>query len=190
TLDFDVDVFTAGERWLEIDVRTDAGGGFNLLKPRQKLITGPQVVHAWSLGGFSDANSRSVSTNAGRQIPGTNGNQGLEIKVNGEQVWCATTNGTRPNLIDARSGDIVGAGLVGSAFAGGGAPGVNNTIGDSSRFGTIGGGSLNLANGVSATIGGGYQNAVLGAESTIGGGSFNTNNARFYGTIGGGSLNI
>lgn len=46
TLDPGAGVFTGADRWLEIAVRTNGGGAFNALSPRQPLTATPYAVHA------------------------------------------------------------------------------------------------------------------------------------------------
>lgn len=46
TLDFGAGVFTGPARWLELGVRTNGGGGFTLLAPRQALASAPYAIHA------------------------------------------------------------------------------------------------------------------------------------------------
>lgn len=46
TLDPGAGVFTGPDRWLEIAVRTNGGGAFNALSPRQPLTATPYAVHA------------------------------------------------------------------------------------------------------------------------------------------------
>jgi hypothetical protein len=46
TLDFGAGIFTGADRWLEITVRTNGGGSFTTLIPRQKLTATPYAVTA------------------------------------------------------------------------------------------------------------------------------------------------
>jgi len=46
TLDFGSGVFTGPALWLEIGVRTNGGGTFNTLSPRQPLMAGPYAIMA------------------------------------------------------------------------------------------------------------------------------------------------
>src|ERR1044071_3614257 len=46
TLDFGVSTFPGADRWLEIAVRTNGVGTFNILAPRQKLTATPYAVQA------------------------------------------------------------------------------------------------------------------------------------------------
>jgi hypothetical protein len=48
TLDFGADVFTGRGRWLEVAVRTNGGGAFTALAPRQPLLPSPYAVMASS----------------------------------------------------------------------------------------------------------------------------------------------
>ena len=51
TLDFGAGVFTGAERWLEIAVRTNGGGAFSALNPRQPITATPYAIMA---GGASN----------------------------------------------------------------------------------------------------------------------------------------
>ncbi|HWN94849.1 MAG TPA: tail fiber domain-containing protein [Methylomirabilota bacterium] len=46
TLDFGTSVFTGPARWLQIGVRTNGGGSFVALNPRQALTPAPYAIHA------------------------------------------------------------------------------------------------------------------------------------------------
>jgi formylglycine-generating enzyme len=46
TLDFGTSVFTGADRWLEIGVRTNDGGSFFTLSPRQQVTTTPYAITA------------------------------------------------------------------------------------------------------------------------------------------------
>ena len=51
TLDFGANVFTGPDRWLESAVRTNGGGAFAALSPRQKLTATPYAVTAANVTG-------------------------------------------------------------------------------------------------------------------------------------------
>jgi hypothetical protein len=51
TLDFGAGVFTGAERWLEIAVRTNGGGAFTALSPRQKITPTPYAIMSGNLSG-------------------------------------------------------------------------------------------------------------------------------------------
>jgi len=55
TLDFGAGIFTGAARWLEIGVRTNGGGGFNALAPRQPLTATPYATTASNLAGSINA---------------------------------------------------------------------------------------------------------------------------------------
>jgi hypothetical protein len=46
TLDFGAGVFTGPARWLEVAVRTNGGGAFTALTPRQALTPSPYAIYA------------------------------------------------------------------------------------------------------------------------------------------------
>ncbi len=48
TLDFGAGVFTGADRWLEVAVRTNNGGSFTPLHPRQPIAATPQAIYAAS----------------------------------------------------------------------------------------------------------------------------------------------
>jgi hypothetical protein len=48
SLDFGAGVFAGADRWLEIGVRTNGGGAFTMLTPRQALTPTPYAIHAGS----------------------------------------------------------------------------------------------------------------------------------------------
>ena len=58
TLDFGPDIFSDGERWLEIGVRTNGGGAFSTLAGRQPITPSPYAIYA---GGAQTA-STAAST--------------------------------------------------------------------------------------------------------------------------------
>src|SRR5206468_3180102 len=50
TLNFDARLFTGADRWLEIEVRTNGGGSFTTLSPRQALLRTPYAIYASTAG--------------------------------------------------------------------------------------------------------------------------------------------
>src|SRR5438132_3291147 len=52
TLDFGAGLFTGADRWLEISTRTNGGGAFSNLSPRQPITSSPYAIYA---GGVSAA---------------------------------------------------------------------------------------------------------------------------------------
>ncbi len=254
--------FPGANRWLEIGVRTNGGGAFATLTPRQQLAATPYAITADNLSGDLSSGSLSgtytntvtlnngansfsgnganltalnaaqlasgtvpaaalgnawriggnVGTTAGPHFLGTTDNQPLELKVNNQRVLRLEPNGSSPNLIGGYAGNSIGAGSFGAVIAGGGYPGLINTMGNNATLSVIGGGYGNTiaantayaliaggssndigTNSYSSAIGGGEDNNIA-AESwlaTIAGGRENdisTNSD--YSTIGGGSGNI
>jgi len=62
TLDFGGGVFTGADRWLEIGVRTNGGGAFSTLAPRQLLTPSPYALYAPSAGVAAMANGVAASS--------------------------------------------------------------------------------------------------------------------------------
>ena len=65
-LDFGTGVFNGASRWLEIAVRTNGGGGFATLTPRQALTPSPYALYAPSAG-----TAKSAGSVAAADITGT-----------------------------------------------------------------------------------------------------------------------
>jgi hypothetical protein len=61
TLDFG-GVFDGSGYWLEIAVRTNGGGAFTTLSPRQPITAAPQALYAANAGSAATATSASVAT--------------------------------------------------------------------------------------------------------------------------------
>jgi hypothetical protein len=53
TLDFGAGVFTGAERWLETGVRTNGGGAFSTLAPRQQITSAPYAIMAANVPDYS-----------------------------------------------------------------------------------------------------------------------------------------
>ncbi|MDH7503841.1 MAG: hypothetical protein QHJ82_14175 [Verrucomicrobiota bacterium] len=60
-LDFGSDVFTGEARWLEIAARTNGGGAFTPLSPRQPLTPAPYALYAPSAGTAVSATTASIA---------------------------------------------------------------------------------------------------------------------------------
>jgi len=73
-LDFGPGSFPGAMRWLEIDVRTNGGGSFATLTPRQPLTPSPYAITAENLNGT--LSSGGLAGNYGHQVSLNNpGNQ-------------------------------------------------------------------------------------------------------------------
>ena len=71
-LDFGATPFTGEDRWLEIGVRTNGGGAFSTLAPRQKVAATPYAIMSGNLSGTLPA-SQLTGTMAAASLP-TGGN--------------------------------------------------------------------------------------------------------------------
>jgi hypothetical protein len=157
---------------------------------------------AWLLTGNS-------GTTPGVNFLGTNDNQAMVFKVNGERALRLEPTGISPNLIGGYIGNWAYSGVYGAVIGGGGdstnanivtdsygtvGGGIGNRAGDNAgtiddaNFATVGGGLTNIASGLRSTIGGGYLNTANGSESTISGGQENSTGG-IASTVAGGVLN-
>ena len=178
TLDFG-NQFDGSTRWLELGVRTNGGGNFSTLTPRQRVNATPYAINSLTAG---SVNGLLISSN-------TNGAPNF--------VGGASVNYVAPGTIGAV---IAGGGAVnyqGSAYTS------SNSV--SGNFGVVGGGQNNVVQAIYSTIGGGVNNTVLPDSSVIAGGSanaigpagyksviaggFGNNVTAAYGAVGGGSGN-
>jgi hypothetical protein len=137
-------------------------------------------------------------------VLGTNDVQPLEIKAGNARVMRYEPNAISPNVIGGSPVNGVAAGVRGATIAGGGVPGgiidppfhfgASNSVTDA--YGTVGGGSANIAGdneGTTAdrpfgTVSGGHRNWAAGFAASIGGGRSNTA-AGVHATVGGGGGN-
>jgi trimeric autotransporter adhesin len=175
-LDYGADKFQGEARWLAIDVRCPAGTGtYTQLTPRQQLTSTPYALYAsnsWQING-------NFGTSPGVNYIGTNDNQALVFKVNGERVLRLEPNSFSPNLIGGNIGNWAYDGVYGASISGGGNYTDTNVVTD--NYGTVGGGAGNqagddagsTADAEYATVGGGYLNSASGDWSTVGGGTHN-----------------
>ncbi len=62
SLDFGGGVFTGPARWLELSVRTNGPGSFQLLSPRQELLATPYAIHAATAASAASAESLPPNT--------------------------------------------------------------------------------------------------------------------------------
>src|SRR6266496_3886448 len=71
TLDFGAGVFTGANRWLEMSVRTNVGGAFIALSPRQQIMPTPYAIYAPNAGSAATATTALTATSAD-SVSGTN----------------------------------------------------------------------------------------------------------------------
>jgi hypothetical protein len=121
SLDFGAGIFTGEERWLEIGVRTNGGGAFATLNPRQRFTSTPYAITAGSVTGvvpnasLAGTYSNAVTfNNAANQFTGAfTGNGGGLSNVNAQ-----TVGGFLPGSFWQLSGNNVLAGqFLGSTNA-------------------------------------------------------------------------
>ncbi|HEY5296983.1 MAG TPA: hypothetical protein VIK59_03585 [Verrucomicrobiae bacterium] len=187
---------TGNPLWLEISVRTNGGGSFMTLNPRQQLLPVPYAMFANTAGNFSG------------NLLGTTNDEALEFEVNGSPALRLEPTTSAPNIIGGSSGNSISPGAFGATISGGGSAtspntilnsaegatiggGLGNTVGD--NYGAIAAGQLNTVLANSSFIGGGYLNTIQSgaADSTIFGGLNNAiQSGSFYSTIGSGLGNI
>jgi hypothetical protein len=139
--------------------------------------------------------------------PAVNATTGaFEVALNGNLALRIQPDATSPILIAGSSANTVTAGASGAVIGGGGAPGTlvpglascgstcANVVTDA--FGTVGGGTGNLAGNAAgtatdapfATVGGGLGNTASGYISTVAGGNTNTASTA-WSTVAGGEQN-
>jgi hypothetical protein len=177
TLDFGPGIFTGGDRWIEIAVRTNGSSLFTALNPRQSITPAPYALLSYSVG---TTGSSPLDLSAGSQ-------RALRIQPN---------TAVAPDLIANAAVNQVAPGVVGATISGGGAMnyfgfGYSNRV--TMDFGTIAGGLANTEEGFGGFIAGGYNNAIQSGAyySSIAGGFGNTigtNSTEAF--IGGGALNF
>jgi len=112
TIDFGPGLFTGGNYWLEIGVRTNGGGAFTTLSPRQPVLPTPYAIMANSasnlLGALSTA--QLTGTFPANQLSGTIPSASLSGTYSGPVTF---NNGA-----DVFDGTFIGQ-FIGSSFLGG-----------------------------------------------------------------------
>ena len=181
TLDFGGSVFSVADRWLEIGVRTNGGGAFANLSPRQQITPSPYAIYA--AGASATGLSGTIPT---ANLTGTYGsavtfsNPGNSFSGNGTGL--ANVNAATLGGLGAANFWIVG----GNAGTGG------------ASLGTVDSQPLKLASGNSrvmlletkVVIPGLFQSIT--AANVLGGANINTINSGVIGATigGGGSLDV
>jgi hypothetical protein len=213
TLDFGAGVFNGADRWLEIGVRTNGGGTFSALAPRQKLTASPYAIFASgaqtaatvAAGGVNGAALAGGAVGSGAIADGSiapgdlspalldgtfwklGGNTGAGNflgSLDNQPVELRANNQTALRLLPR----VTSPSLVGGHGA--------NTVNAGIAGAFIGGGGLsdsrNLISGGHAAIVGGHGNQAHGPASFIGGGTSNwvaNSGPNTAAVIGGGSGN-
>ena len=192
TLDFGAGVFTGTNLWLDISVRTNGGGGFTELSPRQPVSPSPYAITAENLANVVENNTIQNGASLAT-ISGGTGNS-IQSGANFSTVGGGGNNviqsGADHSTIGGGSGNNIAAGAW-ESFVGGGQ---NNYI--YSHWSAIGGGLFNtiLTNADYSFVGGGYVNTIQtnASYSMIAGGYQNTiqTNSSFSIINGGGGNTI
>ncbi len=208
TLDFGPGQFTGQPRWIEIAVRTNGGGAFTTLSPRQALLPTPYAILAADIsdgaaivdaklatlttpGKVANSATTASSANTANAIVTRDAAGNFAAGTISAGTLSATGNvGAGGDLLGSRLNVGVGHQLTGSGATIAG--GLSNTnLGQRS---TIAGGHQNIiqTNTADDFIGAGIGNAIQGStwRSTIGGGGVNTISTNSSdATIGGGFWN-
>ena len=196
TLDFG-NQFPGAARWLDIAVRTNGGGNFSALAPRQPLTSSPYAITAGNVvsGGLAAGAYGNAVTlnNAANQFTGSFAGNGANVT----NVNAATLGGLAPSNFWQLGGNSISLGqFLGSvnnqpmailannlqvmrfAYASNSVDGYSPNL--------IGGNSANnvSAGVVGATIGGGggsgiFLNSVTADFGTVVGGSFSSANGKY-----------
>lgn len=85
TLDFGAGAFSGGDRWLEISVRTNGGGAFTSLTPRQKLASTPYAIRATEAANAANATTANTAATATSATTANNFSGALGGDVTGTQ---------------------------------------------------------------------------------------------------------
>ena len=193
-LDFGPTVFNGTTYWLEIGVRTNGGGGFITLSPRQQLTPAPNAIFAENAtalaNGVAIGSGQNNAVQPGAAFAFIGG--GLNNQVTSEWSVIGGGNGNVINVEPTGAptmASTIGGGLMNSTMASYAtvSGGFGNTA--SGMYSTVGGGSNNVASGFAATVAGGDPNHATGPYSFIGGGDNNTASSA-YSSIVGGSFNL
>ena len=113
TMDFGSNVFNGSTHWLEIAVRTNGGGAFTVLTPRQLLTATPQAIYALNAGtatiattatNFSGTISGDVSGPQGATAVLSVGGQPAANIASGVIAAISATSSNIPNTIVKRDG--------------------------------------------------------------------------------------
>ncbi len=170
-LDFG-NAFDGSPRWLELAVRTNGGGDFAILSPRQPVAPAPYALNATML-----ANSVALGSGVNNYIT-LDGTPASFIGGGSSNMVFSPFS-----VISGGSGNMIGEEVIG-AVIGGGSGNINNA-----SSGVVAGGYHNQTSGLCSTVSGGEYNRANGTEATVGGGSFNRAIAQDA-TVAGGYTNL
>jgi trimeric autotransporter adhesin len=166
-LDFGATPFTGADRWLDIAVRTNGVGAFNVLTPRQPLTPAPYAIMTANAARVSGLFVQQNTNGAPNLIGGSSLNQ-VDAGVVGAVIAGGDTNDIQNHAnysaIAGGSGNLIQSGAALSSIGGG----LANTNGSSDAV--IAGGYNNLIQPVAdlSVIGGGWLNRIeAGADQSV-----------------------
>ncbi len=215
TLDFGTSVFPGAARWLEIAVRTNGGGAFTALAPRQQLTPTPYAIFAdgaqaattVAAGGVNSTALANGAVGSNAIADGSIAASDLSLGLLHDTFWRLGGNtGTTPGThflgttdnqpLELKAHNVralrieptaTSPNLIGGHSGNAVAPGMDAVV-------IAGGGRAGAANYAGAeltAIGGGWANTNLGGGATISGGFLNRiESGAFDGTLGGGKENV
>ncbi|VGO14376.1 hypothetical protein PDESU_02937 [Pontiella desulfatans] len=211
-LDFGSGIFTGADRWLEIGVQTNGGGGFATLVPRTRFTSTPYAIAALSAQAAASDPANSISSSEVVNNSLTSSDLGPNSVGSSEVVDNSLT------ADDLQAGSVgaseIASGAVGASEIGSWAISDGHIHADAAILGdkivggdlkagrlktgqghtlfgsmaTIAGGEANTANGTAAAIGGGKNNRANGSHGAVGGGFANLADGA-YAAMGGGNMN-
>lgn len=124
-VDFGVRVFNGSNYWLEVDVRTNGGSGYQALSPLQAFQPTPYAVYAGQAGSaVTAANVVTYTAGAGLQLVGTQfkanfGSSGVSSLVSRDDhthfgdTWTATTPGAGLSIYNQDVGSAYSSAFYG-----------------------------------------------------------------------------
>jgi hypothetical protein len=163
-VDFGYGVFTGDPRWLELDVRTNGGGAFAPLTPRQKITATPYALHAGYAGDIEPGANVSFSGGAvsfHSSTPFYLGPFATNTVVNLSAQYLAGMDAGRFWWLGGNSGQLPGDYVLGTLD--------NNPL----EFKVNGARALRLEPGITPNLIGGYSGNIVSngfAGAVIGGG--------------------
>jgi len=173
TVDFGTGVFTGTSYWLEIAVRTNGGGAFTTLSPRQPVLPTPYAIYSVSAENAMNAN---YSINAQNATAALSANFATTATTAGSANSVSATNITGTVQLTQLPGTILtnnesGVNLTG-AFTGNGGGLTNLNAAQLTSIGNTNGGSYNFFAGSPAgnSSTSGTGNTAIGSQALV----FNT----------------
>jgi len=154
TLDYGAGVFTGAGRWLEMSVRTNGGGAFTTLIPRNAITPTPYAIYsanaatattagsatsassATSAGSFTGSLAGDVTGTQGATVVGSVGGQSAANVANAASAASAATSANTVNTIVKRdaSGSFNAGKITGTNFTGNGVGLTNLTATSAGSF--------------------------------------------------------